>query len=100
MKNMINEMNSMMCNIVVDVLFGFFLLIGFIFMFDMIYKFKEVFLKVQVFMYEVQFFLFLLVLCDGWLDFVIGMFSNEMQLQDLYVELLFELEFVLVVSKF
>lgn len=52
MKNMINEMNSMTCNTVVDVSFGFPSLIGFTFMSDMIHKFKEVFPKAQVSMYE------------------------------------------------
>lgn len=54
MKNMINEMNSMTCNTVVDVSFGFPSLIGFTFMSDMIHKFKEVFPKAQVSMYEAQ----------------------------------------------
>ncbi len=57
MKNMINEMNSMTCNTVVDVSFGFPSLIGFTFMSDMIHKFKEVFPKAQVSMYEAQLFI-------------------------------------------
>lgn len=46
MKNMVNEISGMFFEVVVEVLFGFFLLIGFIFMLGMINKFKEVFLKV------------------------------------------------------
>ncbi|ENL9509610.1 transcriptional regulator TdcA, partial [Salmonella enterica] len=99
MKNMINEMNSMTCNTVVDVSFGFPSLIGFTFMSDMIHKFKEVFPKAQVSMYEAQLSSFLPALRDGRLDFAIGTLSNEMQLQDLHVEPLFESEFVLVASK-
>ncbi|AYB05716.1 transcriptional regulator TdcA [Salmonella enterica] len=99
MKNMINEMNSMTCNTVVDVSFGFPSLIGFTFMSDMIHKFKEAFPKAQVSMYEAQLSSFLPALRDGRLDFAIGTLSNEMQLQDLHVEPLFESEFVLVASK-
>lgn len=98
MKNMVNEMNVLINSVVVDVFFGFFLLVGFIFMLEMVYQFKMIFFKVWVLMYEVQFFVFLLVICDGCFDFVIGMLSDEMKLQDLYVELLFEFEFVLVVN--
>lgn len=65
MKNMVNEISGMFFEAVVEVLFGFFLLIGFTFMLGMINKFKEVFLKAQVFMYEAQLFLFLLAICDG-----------------------------------
>lgn len=43
---MVNEISGMFFEVVVEVLFGFFLLIGFIFMLGMINKFKEVFLKV------------------------------------------------------
>ncbi len=60
---------------------------------DMIHKFKEVFPKAQVSMYEAQ-PSFLPALRDGRLDFAIGTLSNEMQLQDLHVEPLFESEFV------
>lgn len=65
----------------------------------MIHKFKEVFPKAQVSMYEAQLSSFLPALRDGRLDFAIGTLSNEMQLQDLHVEPLFESEFVLVASK-
>lgn len=80
----------MTCNTVVDVSFGFPSLIGFTFMSDMIHKFKEVFPKAQVSMYEAQLSSFLPALRDGRLDFAIGTLSNEMQLQDLHVEPLFE----------
>lgn len=45
-------------------------------------------------MYEAQLSSFLPALRDGRLDFAIGTLSNEMQLQDLHVEPLFESEFV------
>ncbi|EGT3574050.1 transcriptional regulator TdcA [Citrobacter amalonaticus] len=99
MKNMVNEMNSMTDNTVVDISFGFPSLIGFTFMSDMIQKFKEVYPKSQVSMYEAQLSSFLPAIRDGRLDFAIGTLSNEMKLQDLHVEPLFESEFVLVANK-
>lgn len=99
MKNMVNEMNSMTDNAVVDVSFGFPSLIGFTFMSDMIQKFKEVYPKSQVSMYEAQLSSFLPAIRDGRLDFAIGTLSDEMKLQDLHVEPLFESEFVLVANK-
>ncbi|MFP2238531.1 transcriptional regulator TdcA [Pseudescherichia vulneris] len=99
MKNMVSEINSLSCNHVVDVSFGFPSLIGFTFLSSMMKKFKEVFPKAQVSMYEAQLSSFLPALRDGRLDFAIGTLSDEMQLQDLHVEPLFESEFVLVASK-
>lgn len=96
---MVNEMNSMTDNAVVDVSFGFPSLIGFTFMSDMIQKFKEVYPKSQVSMYEAQLSSFLPAIRDGRLDFAIGTLSDEMKLQDLHVEPLFESEFVLVANK-
>ena len=65
----------------------------------MIKKFKEVFPKAQVSMYEAQLSSFLPAVRDGRLDFAIGTLSDEMKLQDLHVEPLFESEFILVASK-
>ncbi|HGY3717671.1 transcriptional regulator TdcA [Citrobacter sp. Res13-Sevr-PEB04-36] len=99
MKNMVDEMNSMTSNAVVDVSFGFPSLIAFTIMSGMIKKFKEVFPKAQVSMYEAQLSSFLPAIRDGRLDFAIGTLSDEMKLQDLHVEPLFESEFILVASK-
>lgn len=99
MKNMVNEMNSLSCNSVVDVSFGYPSLIGFTFLSEMLKKFKEVFPKAQVSMYEAQLSSFLPAIRDGRLDFAIGTLSDDMQLQDLQVESLFESEFVVVASK-
>lgn len=99
MKNMVDEMNSMTSNAVVDVSFGFPSLIAFTIMSGMIKKFKEVFPKAQVSMYEAQLSSFLPAVRDGRLDFAIGTLSDEMKLQDLHVEPLFESEFILVASK-
>ena len=99
MTNMVNEMNSMTDDAAVDVSFGFPSLIGFTFMSDMIQKFKEVFPKVQISMFEAQLSSFLPALRDGRLDFAIGTLSDEMKLQDLHVEPLFESEFVVVANK-
>ncbi|VTP80189.1 DNA-binding transcriptional activator TdcA [Leclercia adecarboxylata] len=65
----------------------------------MIKKFKEVFPKARVSMFEAQLSSFLPAIRDGRLDFAIGTLSDEMLLQDLHVEPLFESEFVLVASK-
>mgnify|MGYP000404864078 CR=1 FL=1 len=99
MKNMVDEMNSMTSNAVVDVSFGFPSLIAFTIMSGMIKKFKEVFPKAQVSMYEAQLSSFLPAIRDGRLDFAIGTLSDEMKLQDLHVEPLFESEFVLVANR-
>ena len=99
MTNMVNEMNSMTDDAAIDVSFGFPSLIGFTFMSDMIQKFKEVFPKVQISMFEAQLSSFLPALRDGRLDFAIGTLSDEMKLQDLHVEPLFESEFVVVANK-
>lgn len=99
MTNMVNEMNSMTDEASVDVSFGFPSLIGFTFMSDMIQKFKEVFPKVQISMFEAQLSSFLPALRDGRLDFAIGTLSDEMKLQDLHVEPLFESEFVVVANR-
>lgn len=50
-------------------------------------------------MYEAQLSSFLPAIRDGRLDFAIGTLSDEMLLQDLHVEPLFESEFVLVANK-
>ncbi|CAC9245825.1 DNA-binding transcriptional activator TdcA [Citrobacter werkmanii] len=90
----------MTSNAVVDVSFGFPSLIAFTIMSGMIKKkFKEVFPKAQVSMYEAQLSSFLPALRDGRLDFAIGTLSDEMKLQDLHVEPLFESDFILVASK-
>lgn len=99
MKNMVSEMNSLSCNSVVDVSFGYPSLIGFTFLSGMIKKFKAVFPKAQVSMFEAQLSSFLPALRDGRLDFAIGTLSEDMQLQDLHVEPLFESEFVVVAGK-
>ncbi len=99
MKNMVNEMNSLSCNSVVGVSFGYPSLIGFTFLPEMIKTFKTVFPAAQVTMFEAQLSSFLPALRDGRLDFAIGTLSDEMQLQDLQVEPLFESEFVVVASK-
>lgn len=99
MKNMVNEMNSLSCNSVVDVSFGYPSLIGFTFLPEMIKTFKTVFPAAQVTMFEAHLPSFLPALRDGRLDFAIGTLSDEMQLQDLQVEPLFESEFVVVASK-
>jgi len=99
MKNMVNEMNSLSCSSVVDVSFGYPSLIGFTFLPEMIKTFKQVFPAAQVTMFEAQLSSFLPALRDGRLDFAIGTLSDEMQLQDLHVEPLFESEFVVVASK-
>lgn len=99
MKNMVNEMNSLSCNSVVDVSFGYPSLIGFTFLPDMIKTFKTVFPAAQVTMFEAQLSSLLPALRDGRLDFAIGTLSDDMQLQDLQVEPLFESEFVVVAAK-
>lgn len=55
--------------------------------------------KARVSMYEAQLSSFLPAIRDGRLDFAIGTLSDEMLLQDLHVEPLFESEFVPVASK-
>lgn len=99
MKNMVNEMNSLSCNSVVDVSFGYPSLIGFTFLPEMIKTFKTVFPAAQVTMFEAQLSSLLPALRDGRLDFAIGTLSDDMQLQDLQVEPLFESEFVVVAAK-
>ena len=99
MKNMVNEMNSLTDNAVIDVSFGFPSLIGFTFMSGMIQRFREIYPKAPVSMYEAQLSSFLPAIRDGRLDFAIGTLSDEMKLQDLYVEPLFESEFVLMANK-
>lgn len=98
MKNMVSEMNSMSSSGVADVSFGFPSLIGFTIMSSMIQTFQQTFPKAQVCMYEAQLSSFLPALRDGRLDFAIGTLSDEMKLQDLHVEPLFESEFRLVAS--
>ena len=96
MKNMVNEMNALTNSTVVDVSFGFPSLVGFTFMSEMVHQFKMTFPKARVSMYEAQLSAFLPAIRDGRLDFAIGTLSDEMKLQDLHVEPLFESEFVLV----
>lgn len=99
MKNMVSEMNSLSAGTVVDVSFGFPSLIGFTFLPGMMKTFKEVFPCAQVSLFEAQLSSFLPALRDGRLDFAIGTLDDEMQLQDLHVEPLFESEFVVVASQ-
>ena len=99
MTNMVNELNSLSCSSVVDVSFGYPSLIGFTFLPEMIKTFKEVFPAAQVTMFENQLSSLLPALRDGRLDFAIGTLDDEMQLQDLQVESLFESEFVVVAAK-
>ena len=99
MKNMVSEINSLSFSTVMDVSFGYPSLIGFTFLSEMIKKFKEVFPKARVSMYEAQLSSFLPAIRDGRLDFAIGTLSDEMLLQDLHVEPLFESEFVLVANR-
>lgn len=100
MKNRVNEMNNMMDEAAVDVSFGFPSLIGFTCMSGMIQRFKTLFPKAQISMYEAQLSSLLPAIRDGRLDFAIGTINDEMKLQDLHVEPLFESRFVLVASKF
>ncbi|MDU1297302.1 MAG: transcriptional regulator TdcA, partial [Enterobacter hormaechei] len=99
MKNMVNEMNALTNSAVVDVSFGFPSLVGFTFMSEMVHQFKMTFPKARVSMYEAQLSAFLPAIRDGRLDFAIGTLSDEMKLQDLHVEPLFESEFVLVANR-
>lgn len=99
MKNMVNEMNDLTNSAVVDVSFGFPSLVGFTFMSEMVHQFKMTFPKARVSMYEAQLSAFLPAIRDGRLDFAIGTLSDEMKLQDLHVEPLFESEFVLVANR-
>ncbi|MGU3414726.1 transcriptional regulator TdcA [Enterobacteriaceae bacterium C23F] len=99
MKNMVSEINSLSTGGVVDVSFGFPSLIGFTFLPGMMKSFKELFPTAQVSMFEAQLSSFLPALRDGRLDFAIGTLDDDMQLQDLHVEPLFESDFVVVASK-
>lgn len=99
MTNMVNELNSLSCSSVVDVSFGYPSLIGFTFLPEMIKTFKAVFPAAQVTMFENQLSSLLPALRDGRLDFAIGTLDDDMQLQDLQVEPLFESEFVVVAAK-
>ncbi len=99
LRNMCNEMSSMVGNDVVDVSFGYPSLIGFTFLPDMMKEFKELFPQAQVSMFEAQLSSFLPAIRDGRLDFAIGTLSDEMLLQDLHIEPLFESEFILVASR-
>lgn len=99
LKNMCSEMNSMVGNGVVDVSFGYPSLIGFTFLPGMMKEFKELFPQAQISMFEAQLSSFLPAIRDGRLDFAIGTLSDEMLLQDLHIEPLFESEFVLVASR-
>lgn len=99
MKNMVSEMNSLSSGCAVDVSFGFPSLIGFTFLPGMMKTFKEVFPGAQVSMFEAQLSSFLPALRDGRLDFAIGTLDDDMQLQDLHVEPLFDSEFVVVASQ-
>lgn len=99
LRNMCNEMSGMVGNGVVDVSFGYPSLIGFTFLPGMMKEFKELFPQAQVSMFEAQLSSFLPAIRDGRLDFAIGTLSDEMLLQDLHIEPLFESEFVLVASR-
>ncbi|MGL4725395.1 MAG: transcriptional regulator TdcA [Scandinavium sp.] len=99
MKNMVSEINSLSSGGVVDVSFGFPSLIGFTFLPEMMKTFKELFPTAQVSMFEAQLSSFLPALRDGRLDFAIGTLDDDMQLQDLHVEPMFESEFVVVANQ-
>lgn len=99
MKNMVSEINSLSAGGVVDVSFGFPSLIGFTFLPEMMKTFKELFPTAQVSMFEAQLSSFLPALRDGRLDFAIGTLDDDMQLQDLHVEPMFESEFVVVANQ-
>lgn len=99
LKNLCSEMNRMVGNSVVDVSFGYPSLIGFTFLPGMMKEFKEVFPQAQVSMFEAQLSSFLPAIRDGRLDFAIGTLSDEMLLQDLHIEPLFESEFILVANR-
>lgn len=98
MKNMVSEMNSLSAGTVVDISFGFPSLIGFTLLPGMMKTFKEMFPGAQVSLFEAQLSSLLPALRDGRLDFAIGTLDDEMQLQDLHVEPLFESEFVVVAN--
>lgn len=66
---------------------------------EMVHQFKMTFPKARVSMYEAQLSAFLPAIRDGRLDFAIRTLSDEMKLQDLHVEPLFESEFVLVANR-
>ncbi|WP_435952210.1 transcriptional regulator TdcA [Dryocola sp. BD626] len=99
MRNMCSEMHSLIGSGVVDVSFGFPSLIGFTFLPGMMKEFKELYPQAQVSMFEAQLASFLPAIRDGRLDFAIGTLSDEMLLQDLHIEPLFESEFILVGSR-
>lgn len=99
LRNMCSEMSSMAGSGEIDVSFGYPSLIGFTFLPGMMKEFKNIFPQAQVSMFEAQLSSFLPAIRDGRLDFAIGTLSDEMLLQDLHIEPLFESEFVLVASR-
>ncbi|ATF91112.1 HTH-type transcriptional regulator AbgR [Cedecea neteri] len=99
MRNMCNEMNSLVGSEAVDVSFGYPSLIGFTFLPGMMKAFKELYPHAEVSMFEAQLCSFLPAIRDGRLDFAIGTLSDEMLLQDLHIEPLFESDFILVASR-
>lgn len=99
LRNMCSEMSSMAGNGEIDVSFGYPSLIGFTFLPGMMKEFKNLFPQAQVSMFEAQLSSFLPAIRDGRLDFAIGTLSDEMLLQDLHIEPLFESEFVLVANR-
>ncbi|MBU4683831.1 transcriptional regulator TdcA [Cedecea davisae] len=99
MRNMCDEMNCLVGNGSVDVSFGYPSLIGFTFLPGMVEAFKELYPHAEVSMFEAQLSSFLPAIRDGRLDFAIGTLSDEMLLQDLHIEPLFESEFILVASR-
>lgn len=99
LRNMCSEMSRMIGNTVCDVSFGYPSLIGFTFLPGMMKEFKGLFPQSQVSMFEAQLSSFLPAIRDGRLDFAIGTLSDEMLLQDLHIEPLFESEFILVANR-
>jgi LysR family tdc operon transcriptional activator len=99
LKNLYSEIHQLAGNAVGDVSFGYPSLIGFTFLPDLIKEFKGLFPQVQLSMFEAQLSSFLPAIRDGRLDFAIGTLSDDMLLQDLHIELLFESEFILIANR-
>lgn len=99
LKNLCSEIHQLAENAVGDVSFGYPSLIGFTFLPDLIKEFKGLFPQDQISMFEAQLSSFLPAIRDGRLDFAIGTLSDDMLLQDLHIELLFESEFILIANR-
>lgn len=99
MQNMVREINDLSGNNVTDIAFGFPSLISFTLLSGMMKTLKGMYPNVQISMFEAQLSSLLPAIRDGRLDFAIGTLSDNMQLQDLQIEPLFESRFVLVASQ-